>query len=106
MLTPELLEKIKARLGARSCEKAFLSLYCTYRVGGPAQLLAFPETVEELRFLIDTARTADAPFTMLGLGSNLLVQRYGRQRHSLLYARHAKNRGVRHHGKGAGWCAS
>ena len=40
-------------------------------------MLAFPETVEELRFLIDTARTADAPFTMLGLGSNLLVSDTG-----------------------------
>ncbi|NLO92576.1 MAG: UDP-N-acetylmuramate dehydrogenase [Elusimicrobia bacterium] len=66
-------EQLKARLGPRCFEGAFLSLYTTYKVGGPAQVLAFPETADELRLVLNTAREAKVPLTMLGLGSNILA---------------------------------
>ena len=66
-------EQLKARFGPRSCEGAFLSLYTTYKVGGPAELLVFPETAEELRLVLETARAASVPLIMLGLGSNILA---------------------------------
>jgi UDP-N-acetylmuramate dehydrogenase len=57
--------------------EAELSLYTTYRVGGVAEVLALPETVEQIKHLIDFAKKNKMSFRVLGLGSNILVSDLG-----------------------------
>ena len=46
--------------------------YTTLRLGGPADYLAFPRSREEILSLIDEAKGAGLPVTVIGHGSNLL----------------------------------
>ena len=57
--------------------EAQLSLYTTYRVGGVAEVLALPETEEQIKHLIDFSKKNNLPFRVLGLGSNILVSDLG-----------------------------
>ncbi len=57
--------------------EAELSLYTTYRVGGVAEVLALPETKEQIVKLVDFCKTKKLPFRVLGLGSNILVSDLG-----------------------------
>ncbi|MCG8616860.1 MAG: UDP-N-acetylmuramate dehydrogenase [Desulfobacterales bacterium] len=50
-----------------------LSRYTSFRVGGPADVLARPESVDTLIALLKTARKSNVPVTVLGGGSNTLV---------------------------------
>ena len=47
--------------------------YTTFRVGGPADLLAVPETQEEVCSLLREVHRQNVPLTVIGNGSNLLV---------------------------------
>ena len=47
--------------------------YTTFRVGGPAALMALPRTAEEARSVLRTARELEVEPFFLGNGSNLLV---------------------------------
>ncbi|MCA9746163.1 MAG: UDP-N-acetylmuramate dehydrogenase, partial [Lactococcus sp.] len=51
-----------------------LSNYTYTKVGGPADFLAFPASSEELSELLDLARAAETPITVLGNASNLIVR--------------------------------
>ncbi len=51
-----------------------LSNYTYTKVGGPADFLAFPASSEELSALLDFARAAETPITVLGNASNLIVR--------------------------------
>lgn len=44
-----------------------------FRLGGPAEYLIRPRSVDELRAVIRAAREADMPLRIFGLGANLLV---------------------------------
>ena len=55
-------------------ENALLSGYTTFRVGGPAALLAEPQTEEALCALLDWATKEDVPHLLIGNGSNLLIR--------------------------------
>lgn len=48
--------------------------HTNFRLGGPATLLAIPETEEALVTTIQTVRQADAPMLLIGNGTNLLVR--------------------------------
>ncbi len=50
-----------------------MSGHTTFAVGGPADVLVLPRTVEELAHAIRMARKAMVPVTILGEGSNVLV---------------------------------
>lgn len=54
-------------------QEAPLHRHTSFRVGGPAQFLAVPETVQELTGLIQAARRAGLPVTLLGGGTNVLI---------------------------------
>ncbi len=54
-----------------------LSRYTTIRIGGPADVLAYPRTIEEAQGLILFARRNKLPLFILGAGSNLLVRDKG-----------------------------
>ena len=47
--------------------------HTTWRIGGPADLLVQPESVEELQEAIQMAEQSDTPYYVIGGGSNLLV---------------------------------
>ena len=50
-----------------------MSFHTSFKVGGPADIFAVPETIEDLCKAIKLAKTADAPVFILGKGSNILV---------------------------------
>lgn len=54
-----------------------LSRYTTIRVGGPADALMYPKTIDELSALVQWARSQKTPLFVLGSGSNLLVRDKG-----------------------------
>ncbi len=54
-----------------------LSKHITFRVGGPADIMAFPRNEEELSFLFEFAKSESLPVTVIGNGSNLIVKDRG-----------------------------
>lgn len=54
-----------------------LSTYTYTETGGPADVIAFPNTVAEVRQVTDYCRAADIPMTILGNASNLIVRDSG-----------------------------
>jgi len=54
-------------------ENVPLSTLTTFRVGGPAELLAMPETAEQAAALIDFAHREGLPLCFLGKGSDILA---------------------------------
>ena len=63
------------------CEQVFfdepMSRHTSIRIGGPADALVYPRSVEEVTQLIALARRNHLPFFVLGAGSNLLVRDKG-----------------------------
>lgn len=51
-----------------------LRFHTTFRIGGPADLLFYPQNTEEVRKIICLAREYGEPITLLGNGSNILVR--------------------------------
>lgn len=54
-----------------------LARYTTYRIGGPADLLAVPSSEEEVAAVLAKAKEFGVPVTVIGSGSNLLVSDRG-----------------------------
>ncbi|MDN5344238.1 MAG: UDP-N-acetylmuramate dehydrogenase [Clostridia bacterium] len=54
-----------------------LARHTTWRIGGPADLFARPETREEFEFCLAFARQKGLPLHIMGNGSNLLVRDSG-----------------------------
>jgi UDP-N-acetylmuramate dehydrogenase len=50
-----------------------LARHTSFRIGGPADVLASPDTAEELGAIVRAACDAGVPLTLLGGGSNMLV---------------------------------
>ena len=71
----ELAEKIKTRGILRGALRAQepMSAHASFRIGGPADLFAAPETVEESLALLSLAAEASVPVFLLGGGTNILV---------------------------------
>ena len=53
---------------------ALMARYTTLHLGGPADLLASPNTPEQVQLLLKTAHELDVPVIIMGNGSNLLVK--------------------------------
>ena len=51
-----------------------LRFHTTFRIGGPADLLFYPQNTEEVQKIISLAREYGEPITWLGNGSNILVR--------------------------------
>lgn len=60
--------------GIKVLRNARMSEYTTLKLGGPADYLAFPASVKEMRQLILEAQANDMAVTVVGHGSNLLVR--------------------------------
>jgi UDP-N-acetylmuramate dehydrogenase len=51
--------------------------YTSFKIGGPADILVFPASLEEIHFIVTTCRQFAVPITVIGRGSNLLVRDKG-----------------------------
>jgi UDP-N-acetylmuramate dehydrogenase len=54
-----------------------MSEHTSFQVGGPADVMVLPKTVEEVRVVLKTARYLDCPLFVMGRGTNLLVTSKG-----------------------------
>jgi UDP-N-acetylmuramate dehydrogenase len=75
---PAALERVAATLaGPRLKRNVPLAPYTTFKIGGPADLYYEADTADALADAILTARTAEVPYFVLGLGANILVSDKG-----------------------------
>ena len=54
-----------------------MSKHTTFRIGGPADVFAMPETYEQIGEILKLCKAEGLPFFVLGNGSNLLVSDKG-----------------------------
>ena len=54
-----------------------MKYHTTFRVGGPAEVYAEPETIADVKVLLRQAKEQNKTFLVLGAGSNLLVSDVG-----------------------------
>ncbi len=54
-----------------------LARHTWYRIGGPADIVAYPAGIEDLQRLLQCCRALDVPTYMLGEGANLLISDSG-----------------------------
>lgn len=47
--------------------------HTSFRIGGPAEAMAFPKTAEELSFILSVAVKENLPISILGAGTNVLA---------------------------------
>ena len=72
------LERVAAALaGDRLTRNEPVAPYTTFRIGGPADLLYEADSADALADAIVTARQAEVPYFVLGLGANILVSDKG-----------------------------
>ena len=76
-MKPAALADLRATFGDRMQENAPLSGYTAARIGGPADVLVFVRTADELAQAAGTLWEMDVPFLLLGGGSNVLVSDQG-----------------------------
>lgn len=76
-MNAESISSLLDGIGCKYCLDAPMSEYTTFRIGGPADVLAVPETVEELQAVIRCAYENGIEHFILGKGSNLLVNDSG-----------------------------
>ena len=62
-----------AAIGCEALENEPMSRHTTFKIGGPARLLASPSSVDMLRALLQKCGELRVPVTVTGRGSNLLV---------------------------------
>ena len=73
-VTDQLRQKIPA---ASVKQNEPMKKYTSFKIGGPADVLVFPASLEEIRFVAATCRQFAVPLTIIGRGSNLLVRDKG-----------------------------
>lgn len=70
----EFERRMKDRLGERFLRSYPMSEYTSFRIGGPADFIAFPENKDELKFVLEEVKTLNIPYLVLGCGTNVLVR--------------------------------
>ncbi len=71
-----LQQKFTAALSAYAGETlldAPLSAYCSFKIGGPAEILYVPRSEDALLAALRFAKNEGAPCRVLGNGSNVLI---------------------------------
>src|SRR4030081_4105836 len=72
------LEHVAAELHGPSLKRNVpLAPYTTFKIGGPADLLYEADTADDLAHAILTARQAQVPYFVMGLGANVLIAESG-----------------------------
>jgi len=75
-MDPRVMEALR-EVGVPFRENESFSQHTSMGVGGPAAVMAFPRTVDELRRSLELRRELDVPHRILGGGSNLVVDDEG-----------------------------
>ena len=70
---PEALAAIRESFTGTLKESEPLGQYTTWRIGGPADLLAFPHHRDDIARLLEVSARWRIPLRVLGAGSNLLI---------------------------------
>ncbi|MDO4605093.1 MAG: UDP-N-acetylmuramate dehydrogenase [Helcococcus sp.] len=73
----DLLNRLKEMEIGEIKENILIKDYTTMRIGGPADILIEPNTVDQIKKIISIAKETDTPLTIIGNGSNLLVRDKG-----------------------------
>lgn len=73
----ELAERLKAAGVGKVRANEALARHTTLKVGGPADLLVEPDSIEALKQTIHLVKEAGVPWRVIGRGSNLLVDDTG-----------------------------
>lgn len=68
----KLIEYVKS-LDISYVENEDMSLHTTFKIGGPARLIVYPKSVEEISGIVKKCRELDVRYMAVGNGSNLLV---------------------------------
>jgi UDP-N-acetylmuramate dehydrogenase len=75
-MDPKVKEQLKNIGGGAFFDEA-LSRHTSIRIGGPADALVYPKTIDELVSIVQIANKAKLPVFVLGAGSNVLVRDKG-----------------------------
>lgn len=75
--TEFLTEAKKILTKGKIFENAPMKDYTTFRIGGPADFLILPSSMEEIRDILKLFAHYEIPYTILGNGSNVLVRDKG-----------------------------
>src|SRR6185295_9021485 len=67
------LETLRAELGTRARPDEPLARHTSFRIGGPADVLAMPASAAELARVLHTAAAHEVKVMLLGGGSNVLI---------------------------------
>ena len=74
----KLIEALREAAGAQCIlEQESMKKHTTFRIGGPADIFAVPDTIEKAANIIGICREQKVPFYVIGNGSNLLVSDQG-----------------------------
>lgn len=76
-MQPSILTELRTTFGDRLQENVPLSSYTAARIGGPADVLVFVHSADELSQAATKLWVMDVPFHLLGGGSNVLVSDKG-----------------------------
>jgi UDP-N-acetylmuramate dehydrogenase len=77
IMQPSILSNLRTTFGEHLRENRLLSGYTAARVGGPADVLLFVRSAEELARAAEELWEMDIPFILFGGGSNVLVSDLG-----------------------------
>ncbi len=70
----QILQKLREALNEEQIQiDAPMKKYTTFKIGGPADILVKPKTEQELSSILRICNEGDAPYYIIGNGSNLLV---------------------------------
>ncbi len=76
-MKPSTLSDLRSTFGDHMQENIPLSSYTAARIGGPADVIVFVHSADELAIAADKLWKLDLPFSILGGGSNVLVSDKG-----------------------------
>jgi len=76
-MQPSTISDLRSTFGDRLQENVSLSSYTAARIGGPADVLVFVRSADELAQAAEKLWKLDMPFLLLGGGSNVLVSDKG-----------------------------
>ena len=73
----QLYEMLVQKLPGSVLWKEPMQKHTTFRIGGPADIMILPNSIEELHEILGIIRDADVSYMVVGAGSNLLVSDKG-----------------------------
>ena len=77
-MTQQLIDRLKEIVGEEFVkENENMAKHCTFKCGGNAALYVIPGSIDELVDIVKACRAENAPYMVIGNGSNILVRDEG-----------------------------